>query len=148
MTELAAELQQMARRVEIDPHAQIEICLRLAAHHRRQMKNRRRLGIDGPLEHLAIGDVTRDLPDAGVGHARRSDDVDERDRIDSGGAAVGSAEDAALEQRFCQPSPEKPCSAGNDNIHEKWRPWRHVLNHPRPSSVRPAGRYSQPTHPA
>ena len=138
----------MARRVEIDPHPQIEIRLRLTAHHGRKMKNRCRLCIDGLLEYLAIGHVPCDLPDAGVGHARRSDDVDERDRIDSGGAAVGSAEDAALEQRFCQPSPEKPCSAGNDDVHERWRPWRHVLNHPRPSSVRPAGRYSQPTHPA
>ena len=138
----------MPRRVQVDAHPEIEIRLRLAAHDCRQVKDRRRLCVDRALEELSIGDVARDLPDAAVGQSCGRHDVDQRDPVDARVAAVGPAEHAALEQRFGQAPSEKSRSSGDDDVHAMWRPWRQRVNHPSPSSVRPAGRYSQPTQPA
>ena len=56
--------------------------------------------------------------------------------------AVGVPEPADLLQPFGEPSAEKAGATGDHHLYGS------VVSQPRPSSVLPRGRYSQPTQPA
>ena len=65
----AASLQQMARCVQIDLHAQVEIRLGLAADDGGQMKDRADIRLDEALQEGWIGDVALNSLDALVGRS-------------------------------------------------------------------------------
>ena len=94
----ATDLEQQAGAVEIDPHPEIEIGLRLAAHHRREVKHRGRAGVDEPIEKRAIGDVAGVRRDARVVDRRRRNDIEQQEPIDRLRAAAGPGERPAFEQ--------------------------------------------------
>ena len=112
-----AHLEQRARRIEVDAHAEIEVGLSLAADDRREMEDRGGLAVDHAGEECGIRDVPGDRHDPRVGGGRRGRDVHEREAIDPLRLAVGPSQRSALEQRPRQALTEKAGAAGNDDVH-------------------------------
>ena len=94
---LAADFEQVLRRVPVHAHAEVEIRFRLAADDCRQMEYRRGLGGDGAFEEPAVGDVARELFEAGIAQPGSGDDVDERDLADGRVLTVRAAQRTALQ---------------------------------------------------
>ena len=112
-----ADLEQHARAVEIHPHAEIEVGLRLAADDGREVKDRRGLRCDHPLEQRAIGDVADDLRDPPVVEAFGPDHVGQRDLVDRFVVAAGRGQLSALEQASGEGLAEEAGPAGDQDMH-------------------------------
>jgi hypothetical protein len=100
--------QQVARGVQVDAHAQVEIGLGCAADHGGQMEYRLRVAVDGTLQHGGIGDVAGEGFDSRVVQVGGSRHVEQHQLVD--GAAV---ELAAFQQFPGQLLAEKAGAAGD-----------------------------------
>ncbi|KAJ3472047.1 hypothetical protein NLI96_g13414 [Meripilus lineatus] len=117
MAARATHLEQRARRVEVDPHAEIEIGFGLPADDRREVEDRARLRIDRAFEHRAIGDVADDRRHARVTEIAALDDAEQHQLVDLAGPAVRAGQLAALEQLARETLAEKAAAAGDQYFH-------------------------------
>ncbi|ABA53116.1 hypothetical protein BURPS1710b_A0443 [Burkholderia pseudomallei 1710b] len=113
----AAHVEQQARRIEVDPHPEVEIGFRLAAHDRREMEDRVRARVDRGLEHGAIGDVADARRHARIIEVVGLDDVEQHELVDAPRRAVRAGQLAAREQLFRETLAEKAGAAGDENLH-------------------------------
>ncbi len=112
-----ADFEQHAGAVEIHPHPEIEVGLRLAADDGREVEDRGGLGCDHPLQQRAIGEVADDLRDAPVVEAFGPDHVGQRDLVDRFVVAVGRGQLSALEQAGGEGFAEETGPAGDQDMH-------------------------------
>ena len=117
MATRAAHFEQRTRRVEIDPHAEVEIGFGLPADDRREVEDRARLRVDRAVEHRAVGDVADDRRHARVAEIAAGDDVEQDQLVDLLAAAVGAGQFAALEQLARETLAEKAGAAGDQYFH-------------------------------
>jgi hypothetical protein len=107
------------RRIEIDAHAEIEIVLRLAADHRRQVKDRRRLRIDDRTDGGRIGDVALHHAHARIGEAEHRHCVEQHQLVDSSPPRLRrSSERPFCKSRLARRRPRKAGAPRNQNLHD------------------------------
>jgi len=142
MTDLAACFEKLARRVDIDRQAKVEIVLGLPADDGGEVEYGGRFFVDDLRKRIGVADVGRHHVDPRIVESKRGHDVEQGDLVNLFFTQFGIFQRSALQQPGCQPPSQKPGAPRNQNLH-------HIsLSHPKPSSVRPRGLYSQPTQPS
>ena len=117
---VAAGVEEIARAVEIDAHAEIEVGLGRAADHGRQVDHRGRFLVDQRGHGCRVADVAGPVRDARVadpalGHVEADD---ARNGLgDHPAAVVGEFEAALPKQRTHQLLAEKAGAAGDEDFH-------------------------------
>jgi hypothetical protein len=112
-----ARLEHVACALEVDPHAEIEVLLRIGADDRREMEYAVHV-VPDRLVHLGqIGDVAGHRMDAVViGHAFRLHHVEQRQSVDRLPAGR-RLERAPCEQRSCELLADEAGTAGDHDVH-------------------------------
>ncbi|MNI60846.1 hypothetical protein D3C73_1160830 [compost metagenome] len=117
MAQRAAHVQQGARGIQVDAHAQIEIRLGLTADDGGQVKDDAGIGVDGCAQHGGVGDVAHPRMHALVGEGVRLHDVQQVDARDGLRAACVQRQRALLKQLSSQPLAQKSGAAGDQDFH-------------------------------
>ena len=124
MSQPAADVEQVSRRIKVDPHAQVEVGLGHAADDRRQMKDRRGLGIDHVLDEGGIGDVPGEGRHARVRVSGRQDHIDEHQLLNRLVVTIRRAERPALQQGVGETTSQESTATGDDALHAGPAPQR------------------------
>ena len=117
VAQLAAALEQVARRVEVDAHADVELGFGLPAddggevEHAGGVRGERRVD-DGAVGDVAGDDAHARVVEAGGGHHVDEDDLAQRARL-----AAGVGQRPPREQRAGEAGAEEAGAAGDDDSH-------------------------------
>ena len=113
---VAATLEQRARGVEVDAHADVELRLRLPADDGGEMEHACPCRARRRARRRRVGEVAGDGRHARVAGQRRGRDVDERDRRDRAHASARVGERAALEELAGEAGAQEPGAAGDHDV--------------------------------
>ncbi len=115
---LSAGLENIPGTVDIYPHAEVEVFLGVGAYHSGEVKHPVGLRPDELPRKRGVRDVTRVDPDPLVfREILRFGNVEKRQRLDFVLPPVGADQVTALQEGFGKLLADKPCRAGNDEVH-------------------------------